>query len=157
MGSGMGGARVSAAAGRTAPEWRPFLRALAEELDTVAGASGRDALLRAVGTRMARLLPLPEVASVDGLEMEMNDALAVLGWGGARLSFSDAERALTITHAGLPRLGAAGTPPGTWLAALLEGLYETWMLQQPGSDATLVARLAGPPAADQVVLRFGRP
>lgn len=138
-------------------DWRHFLRAFAEEIERLAGADERNALLRSVGTRMARLLPLPSVATLDSLEIEMNDALAGLGWGRTELVLNEAERALTITHAGLPRLGSIGTPPGTWLAAVLEGLYETWITQQPGSDPTLTARLSGELAADCLTLRFARP
>jgi Cellulose synthase subunit D len=137
-------------------QWRPFLRALAEQIDALAGAAERDAMLRSIGARMAKLLPLPEVRSLETLEIEMNDMLAAIGWGRARLSLKETERALTITHTGLPRIGSVGNPPGTWLAALLEGLYETWMSQQPGSDPNLTARLSGPTTPDAVTLRFGR-
>ena len=39
-------------------------------------------------------------------------------------------------------LGAQSTtmPPGTWLTALLEGLYTTWLGHMPGADKSLVAR-----------------
>lgn len=148
-----------AATGLTAAsgvQWRPFLRALADEIDAIAGEAERDTLLRGVGARMARLVPLPAVVSLESLEIEMNDALATLGWGRTRLALNEAERALAITHTGLPRIGAAGTPPGTWLAALLEGLYGAWMAQQPGSDPNLAARLAGPPTPETITLRFSR-
>ena len=138
-------------------QWRPFLRALADEIDAITGAEERNALLRAIGARMARLLPLPMVTSLESLEMEMNETLAGLGWGCTRLALNEAERALTITHSALPRIGSVGAPPGTWLAAVLEGLYETWMSQQPGSDPALIARLAGPATPDAVSLRFARP
>jgi hypothetical protein len=147
---------LAGAASRGEVQWRLFLRALAEEIDVLAGETERDALLRGTGSRMARLLPLPTVRSLESLEIEMNDALAELGWGRTRLALNESERALTITHSGLPRIGSAGTPPGTWLAALLEGLYETWMAQQPGSDPNLKARLAGPVGPDAITLRFGR-
>lgn len=147
---------VATGAAANGVQWRPFLRALAEEIDTLAGEAERDALLRGVGARMARLLPLPPVASLESLEIEMNEALATLGWGRTRLSLNETERALAITHTGLPRIGSTGTPPGTWLAALLEGLYGAWMAQQPGSDPTLAARLATPPSPDTITLRFGR-
>ena len=138
------------------PQFRVFLRALAEELDSEAGASGRDSLLRGVGRQMARMLPLPAVASMSALEMEMNDVLGSIGWGHTRLELLETERHILITHAGLPRIGSAGDPPGTWLAGVLEGLYEAWMSQQPGSDAGLVARRQPHQETKFVVLRYGR-
>lgn len=136
--------------------FRVFLRALAEELDAQGGASGRDALLRGVGRQMARMLPLPAVASMNALEMEMNDVLGAIGWGHTRLRLQEVDRYILITHTGLPRIGSAGDPPGSWLAAVLEGLYETWMSQQPGSDAGLVARRQPGTDANVIVLHYGR-
>jgi hypothetical protein len=136
--------------------WRIFLRALADEIDTQRGDGARDEMLRATGRRMARLMPLPDVASVEALAMEMNEALAMLGWGAASLTLDEDERRLTILHTGLPRLGGAGDPPGLWLSAVLEGLYETWIAQQPGSDPRLVARRYASPAPGAVALHYGK-
>jgi hypothetical protein len=136
--------------------WRGFLRALADEIDAQRGEAARDEFLRATGRRMARLLPLPEVASVEALALEMNEALASLGWGSTTLTLEENEKRLTILHSGLPRLGGAGEPPGLWLSAVLEGLYETWIAQQPGSDPHLVARRFASPAPGAVALRYGR-
>jgi hypothetical protein len=149
------------AAGQTAPparpaEFRVFLRALAIEIDALAGAERRDEVLRSVGRRMAALRPLAETDTLEALELEMNETLADLGWGSARLSLDEADRALLIHHTGLPRLGAAGEPPGLWLSAVLEGLYEGWMARQPGGDASLAASRIGLPAPDVIALRYGR-
>ncbi len=137
-------------------EWRHFLRALAEEVDAAAGAAGRDRLLVGVGRRMARLLPLPPVLTLDALEMEMNDALGAIGWGSVRLSLHEFDRCLVIAHGDLPRLGSAGDPPGQWLAALLEGLYQTWMGEQPWAEPALLVRRQGAQTPGLVVLRYGR-
>lgn len=139
-----------------AVQWRLFLRAMADEIDESLGIDARDALLRASGARMARLAPLSAVGTLDALEVEMNDALAAMGWGRTSLAFDDSARELRITHHGLPRVGTAGDPPGTWLAALLEGLYETWLAQQPGAEPGLHARQTGEPAPEQVRLRYAR-
>lgn len=137
-------------------QWRPFLRALADEIDTLSSPADRDALLRNIGRRMALLMPLPPVASLVALELEMNETLAGVGWGQVSLQFHEADRALAITHEALPQIGSAGTPPGSWLAALLEGLYETWFAQQPGAEPNMVARLMPMQGGAPVVLRFGR-
>jgi hypothetical protein len=136
--------------------WRIFLRAFADEIDAQRGDGARDELLRAVGRRMAQLMPLPAVGSVEALAMEMNEALAGLGWGSVTLTLAEGEQRLSILHAGLPRLGGAGAPPGLWLSAVLEGLYETWIAQQPGSDPRLVARRYAAPAPGTVALDYGR-
>ena len=86
----------------------------------------------------------------------MNDALASMGWGSVTLALDEDERRLTILHSGLPRLGGAGDPPGLWLSAVLEGLYETWIGQQPGSDRRLVARRCTSEAAGIVALHYGK-
>lgn len=154
--AGPSGRTMSSGASSDAVQWRLFLRALADQVDHLAGAGERDELLRSIGRRMARMLPLPAVASLEALELEMNDALEALGWGAVSMRLDEAEPALMISHAGLPRIGSLGTPPGQWLSALLEGLYETWLAQQPGSQPSLSAvRVAtADPAA--VMLRFAK-
>ncbi len=137
-------------------EWRTFLRALAEEVDSLAGAGERDDMLRGVGRRMARLHPLPAVQTLDALEMEMNDALEGLGWGEVRLELNEAGRSLDVTHTGLPRIGSLGTPPGQWLSALLEGLYDGWFAQQPGSKAALSSKRGSKTAGDVVVMSYAK-
>lgn len=136
-------------------DWSVFLRAVAEEIDTLGGAQARDALLRAVGKRMAAIRPISAAPNMDTLSMELNDMLGGMGWGTVSFQLNEQDRSLLITHSGLPRIGAAGDPPGTWISALLEGLYEAWMGQMPGADASLVARrMRVTPQA--VLLRYGR-
>lgn len=133
-----------------------FLRALAEEVDSLAGSGERDDMLRGVGRRMARLQPLPPVQTLQALEMEINDALDGLGWGQAHLRLNEPDRALEVTHVGLPRIGSLGSPPGQWLSALLEGLYDGWLAQQPGSKAALSAKRKGGLTGESVVLNYAR-
>ena len=139
-----------------AVDWRMFIRALAEEVDSLAGSGERDDMLRGVGRRMARLNPLPPVQTLDALEMEINDALEGLGWGEASLRVNEADRTLEVVHAGLPRIGSLGSPPGQWLSALLEGLYDGWFAQQPGSKAALSSRRVGGSGGDTVVMAYAR-
>ena len=143
-----------------AVQWRIFLRALAEEVDSLAGVGDRDDMLRSVGVRMAKLTPLPSVYTLEALETEVNDALDELGWGSVRLELDEPAKMLRVSHTGLPRVGSMSGPQGPWLSALLEGLYETWFAQQPGSDSTLTARRRPAsntaPAASTVALTYGR-
>ena len=113
-------------------------------------------MLRGVGRRMARMIPLPPVPTLTALEIEMNDALETMGWGEVRLDLAQADRSLRVTHIGLPRIGSSGTPPGQWLSALLEGLYEGWFAQQPGSRPMLSARRAGGEGGPAIVLTYAR-
>lgn len=134
--------------------WRAFLRALVDEVDA-GGVGARDALLRGVGRRMAIANPLPASADTQALTLEMNDRLAGWGWGSVTLRLSDKERVLIITHAGLPGIGGAGDPPGTWLAAALEGLYEAWLNALPDANESLSARRLRV-TIQQTVLEYGR-
>jgi hypothetical protein len=142
--------------GHAMPDWRPFLRALAAEIDAMTGTAGRDALLRGVGLQLARMYPMPARDSLGGLAMEMQEILEAFGWGTVRIAFLAAEHCLVLTHEGLPRVGGAGDPPGAWLASVLVGLYEGWMAQQPGSDASLVARRVASARPDEIVIRYGK-
>ena len=137
-------------------DWRPFLRALAAEIDAVAGTAGRDALLRGVGLQLARMYPMPARDSLDGLAMDMTETLDGFGWGRVQITFSERAHCLVLTHEGLPRVGGAGEPPGTWLAGVLVGLYEGWMAQQPGADASLVVRRVASAQPEEIVIRYGK-
>ncbi len=135
-------------------DWTLFLRAMADAIDSLSSATARDEFLRDIGVRIANLRPLRHVSNLETLAMEVNDFLREQGWGHARFDLQDTDRSLMITHSGLPRLGAAGDPPGTWLTALLEGLYTTWLGQMAGADISLVARrLRASP--DTTLLRYG--
>ncbi len=135
--------------------WRAFLRAMADEIDGEGGVPARDALLRGVGRRMATTNPLPSATDTQGLTMEMNDRLAGWHWGDVKLHLSDTERVLVITHTGLPWIGGTGDPPGTWLAAVLEGLYETWLNALPDAEQSLIARRFRA-TTEYVVLKYGQ-
>ena len=137
-------------------QWRFFLRALAEEVDSLAGVGDRDDMLRGVGRRMSRLMPLPPVQSLQSLEMEINDVLNGVGWGSVELRLSEADRVLHITHDGFPRIGSLGTPSGQWLSALLEGLYDGWVAQQPGSKFSLSTRRLDGGTGATVIMSYAR-
>jgi hypothetical protein len=139
-----------------AQDWRPFLRALVAEIDAVAGSEGRDALLHGVGHQLARMYSLSARDSLAGLALDMTETLDGFGWGAVTIAFSESEHCLMLTHEGLPRVGGAGDPPGTWLAAVLVGLYEGWMAQQPGADESLVARRVPSAQPGQIVIRYGK-
>ncbi|SEP44018.1 Cellulose synthase subunit D [Methylobacterium sp. ap11] len=138
------------------PRWRLFLRVLAARLDVVLDAEQRDALLRDVGADMARGAALPPVSTLDALEDEINEVLADLGWGRASLAMDEAGRILSIVHTHLPTIGSIEGRRGPWLSAVLEGLYTTWLGQQPHAAPGLVARRTGRGTKDVLVLAYGR-
>ena len=135
--------------------WRGFLRSLALTMDLRIDAAGRNALLRATGETMSRLMPLPSSGSLAALSLEMNAILDEIGWGRVKVVFDEAERCVLLSHTGLPLVGSAGDPAGFWLAPALEGLYQGWMTQQPGCDPALAARIVGVEAG-AVLIRFGK-
>ena len=134
--------------------WRTFLRSLAIELDTLSPAAS-GTILRGTGQQMARLLTVVAVDSLEALELEMNLVLAEIGWGRVQLTLLETERCVVMTHTGLPLVGSGGDPPGTWLAPVMEGLYQGWMAQQPGADNLLKARISGY-ENNKIVIRYGR-
>lgn len=134
--------------------WRTFLRGLALEMEAQAGQHACFAVLRGTGRRMAQMSVLPEVASIPALELEMNAVLGEIGWGSVRLTLNETERCVVLSHSGLPSVGSAGEPAGTWLAPVLEGMFETWMGQQPGADASFRAQLYE--IGDTIVVRYGK-
>ncbi len=137
-------------------QWRPFLRAMAEEVDSLAGAGDRDDMLRGVGRRMSRLMPIPPVQTLQALEIEMNDTLQGVGWGMVQLRLGETDRVLHIVHKDFPRIGSLGSPAGQWLSALLEGLYDGWFSQQPGNKPSLSTRRVEGAEGATVVMSYAR-
>ena len=153
----MGAAAAPAHAGAEPIQWRLFLRALVDEVDAMASPAERDEMLRGIGARMARLLPISAVGTLAMLQLEINEVLGSIGWGQASFELDRAEHLLAIDHVGLPRIGSAGDPPGTWLSALLEGLYESWFgqQQQAGTPLAFNARRIRT-GRDGITLHYGR-
>ncbi|MBV8096164.1 MAG: hypothetical protein JOY71_02690 [Acetobacteraceae bacterium] len=136
--------------------YRLFVRALADEIDGQLRPQARNDLLRAIGERVARLLPVPVVASLEALEIEMNDRLSELGWGSVRLELQEEDYSLLIRHEDPPRVGSPGDPPGTWLFPALEGMYQIWILSQPGGDESLKVRAELASTNELAILRCAR-
>lgn len=123
-------------------QWRTFLRALVETLDGHLDAEGRASLMRAVGSRMADANPLPHCSTLAEMEGRVNDVLASLEWGYVEFAVDTGERRLIVSHYAAPALGAGSDADGSWIGAVLEGLYGTWFAGQPGADPALRPVLA---------------
>jgi hypothetical protein len=138
-----------------APQWRAFLRALVETLDTNLAPESRDSLLRAVGARLAGTAPLPPCDSLEDLSAAMNRALLGWDWGHVAVTADGAASALYLTHRCAPAVGCEGDAEGAWIGAVLEGLFTAWIAGQPGADSSLPARVTAA-AAGRIELRYGR-
>jgi hypothetical protein len=125
-----------------APQWRAFLRALVETLEEHLDAEGRTALMRAIGRRMAEAMPLPHCGTLAELEARMNDALAVADWGYCELALDTGAGRLVVVHSAAPAVAAGGDAEGSWVGAVLEGLYGGWFAGQPGANAALQPAMA---------------
>ncbi|TCZ57821.1 cellulose biosynthesis protein BcsD [Roseicella aquatilis] len=136
-------------------QWRGFVRALVETLDANLDPGSRDALLRAVGARMAGLAPLPACGSLAELEQRMNEALAACDWGWVEVALDQHDRSLLLAHSAAPAVAAGTEMDGHWIGAVLEGLYGHWLGAQPGADPTLAPRRTGAGGAT-LTLRYGR-
>ena len=138
-----------------AAQWRGFLRALVETLDANLDAASRDALLRAVGARMAGLMPLPACGSLPELEARINEGLAGCDWGWVEIGLDPQDRSLVLSHNAAPSIAAGAEASGVWIAAVLEGLHGAWLGSQPGSDPALTPRRVAA-TASTITLRYGR-
>lgn len=138
-----------------AAQWRGFLRALVETLDAHLDPASRDSLLRTVGTKLGANQPLPPCGSLAELEARMNEVLAAADWGWADLALDPNDRMLVITHCAAPAVGTGADPSGSWIGAVLEGLYGAWLGAQPGAEPSLVPRRAGTQPG-MITFRYGR-
>lgn len=138
-----------------AMQWRGFLRALLETLDANMDPESRDALLRAVGGRIAQLSPMPACGTLGELESRMNDVLAAADWGFVQIALDNSSRALVLTHSAPPMVATHHDATGGWITAVLEGLYAAWLASQSGAEGNVPLRRQ-PAMAGSVVLRYGR-
>ena len=138
-----------------APQWRVFLRALLETLEAHLDPGSREGLLRLVGSRMAALMPLPACASLGELEARMNDTLAAADWGYVQVSFDATNHSVLLRHVAAPMVGTHADLAGSWVGAVLEGLYGGWMGRQPGAQPGLQVQRVGPDGG-AMMLRYAR-
>jgi hypothetical protein len=133
------------------PQWKIFLRALADEL----GAQMPDTELRAffhvIGGRIARQAPLPPGSSLADLEKNVNAYCAASGWGW--LAVRDLSNSLEFQHSCAPLRAAFGDDALPWTSALLEGLYAEWV-KQVGAGDQLELHQVGDAEGPTDTLRF---
>jgi hypothetical protein len=137
-------------------QWRGFLRALVETLDTHLDAASRDGLLRSVGARMGGLLPLPPAGTLAELEAAMNEALAGAAWGYVSVQLDQGDRTLVLVHSLAPLVTRPGDSQGAWIGPVLEGLYGAWLRAQQGGQESEAQLRVARCVPGQVVLRYGQ-
>lgn len=121
------------------PQWRDFLRALADEFrDHLSAAELRQLMLH-VGLRFAAMHPLPSCATLAALREAMNDVWKPLDWGAVQFSEQGAA-ALLIEHVCSPLSAAFGEGHLDWTPTFLEGVYQGWM-SAAGAGEMLRVRL----------------
>ncbi|MFC4654485.1 MULTISPECIES: cellulose biosynthesis protein BcsD [Rheinheimera] len=119
---------------QTKAAWVPFIRAFVAEIAQTAGEAGADSFLRQIGKRLAADYPLAQYNSIDELERSMNVVLQELQWGWLRIQVLDSS--LMLKHGAFP-LPSYGNEQqqrfeARLFSALLEGLYQSWLLALGG-------------------------
>jgi len=138
-----------------AAQWRTFLRAMMETLESHLDDAGREAMLRLVGARMAALMPLPACATLAELETRINDALATVDWGYVEMSLDLGNRTMVLRHVAAPMVGTHADLNGNWIGSVLEGLYGGWLSSQPGAEPSVPVRKWSPDGA-ALLLRYAK-
>jgi hypothetical protein len=121
------------------PQWRDFLRALAEEFRGQLSTAELRGLMHRIGLRFASQHALPPCASIAALRDAMNGVWKPMDWGLAELTDQDAA-VLLIDHMCSPLAAAFGEGHLDWTPAFLEGVYQGWM-SAAGADHALQVRL----------------
>jgi hypothetical protein len=138
------------------PQWRPFMASLTAELFEAFEADEARGFLRQIGARMATEIPLRKHGDLEELEAGINAALAIMAWGYARLGLVGSE--IEIVHRAYPDLNPAHRARTAWragFAAVLEGLYTTWLQLQGGRHDMSAKAAPDHIDAPAVTLRFG--
>lgn len=125
---------------RCSPQWRPFLGALSQELNSRIEAEQARALMRRLGASMARSAPLPALELLPDLEAAMNSVWSAMNWGWVELN--DTGEALRIVHHCAPLEAAFGAGSRAWSPAVLEGAYEQWLRAAGAGDRLRVQQIA---------------
>lgn len=137
-----------------APQWRPFVSFLTQELTQNLTPRFLTQLMRAAGGQFARQYALAEADTVAAMREAMNQVWGELDCG--QVEIREAQDWLVLTHYQAPLKAVFGAENVAWAAAFLEGAYEAWM-HQLGADSQLRMTTAGPAdASGTMVFLFGK-
>ncbi|WP_233271862.1 cellulose biosynthesis protein BcsD [Paraburkholderia acidiphila] len=137
-----------------APQWRPFVSFLTQELTQNLTPRFLTQLMRTAGGQFARHAVLAEAHTVATMREAMNQVWGELDWG--QVEIREAQDWLVLTHYHAPLKAVFGAENVVWAGAFLEGAYEAWM-HQLGADSQLRMTTAGPAdASGTMVFLFGK-
>jgi hypothetical protein len=123
-----------------ARQWAPFLASMAAELAAHADPHSSASFMRAIGVRVARLLPLGHLNTLEDLEERINVNLSHMAWGWTHLTV--AEDHIVIVHGACPNVLEHDTDQ-SWpplMAEVLGGAYTAWLAGQGSPGATTICR-----------------
>lgn len=104
----------------------PMLQALVGEMFDSAGEHDGCSFMRHVGRRLASELGTPSASTLEELEQDINSRWMGMDWGWITLATDG--KSLTLTHGSYPGAGGSSSQWQSAMAALLEGLYEAWLV-----------------------------
>jgi hypothetical protein len=138
-----------------ARQGRVVLFALASELYENFTAEEARGFFRQIGVRIAQDITIPSVVTIDDLEAQFNKAMAELDWGYATMTVED--HVVAMRQYAFP--GHLVDEPGAlaWrraFAAILEGVYTTWLRLQ-GGGPSLEVKVKNDTASDVLELAYG--
>ena len=104
-------------------QWSGFLVAMAQEFENALPEGELMKLMARIGVRFARANPLPQVETLEQLQLAANEVWQQSRWGA--VSFHEDADQVLIYHLVSPLRVVLGTG-AHWGAGFLEGVYRQW-------------------------------
>ena len=136
-------------------QWSGLVGIFIDELLRSAGERDAHAFLRHIGARLAQSYDLGQPDTLESLEAAMNGHWDQLDWGFVKLGERDGRMVLRHSAYPLPVSMIDAERARAGMAAVLEGVYATWLGKQSG-DASIPLRCTGFPQKRVVEFHYGR-
>lgn len=124
-------------------QWKFFLLSLAEEFTSSFDQLQSQHVIHNVGKRLATLLPLPPLETLEDMEQAINRVWETIDWGWVSLDAS--QNHLSIKHFAAPLDSAFSESHRAWSAALLAGVYDKWFELAGANEGLSVRHNASTP------------
>jgi hypothetical protein len=134
---------------------RVILFALASELYENFSPEEAHGFFRQIGVRIAEHVRVPVVTTIDELETTFNGALSDLDWGYVLITLED--DAVALRQYAFPGHLMTEQGAAAWrkaFAAVLEGVYVTWLREQ-GGGSSLEVKVKNDASPDVLELAYG--